>query len=108
MQTDRQMDRAPTLQHAALVTVSVAATSRPPLQLPALCLMLGVRVRRVRWMRVVPLRPVPWLLQPDSADAIQPLSAPGVGLHVEEGGHPVVLRHAAAEVDDTTLVRALV
>ncbi|KAG7229716.1 hypothetical protein INR49_012512, partial [Caranx melampygus] len=35
-------------------------------------------------------------------DAVQPLT-PGVRLHVEVGGHPVVLRHGATEVDDTTL-----
>lgn len=96
MQTDRETDtedRLSTLQHTALITVSVAA-GRPPLQLPALRLVVGV----------LPLRPVCWLLQPD---AVQP-PTPGVRLHVEVGGDPVVLRHGAAEVDDTTLVRALV
>lgn len=89
MQTD-------TLKHTALIAVS-GAVSWSPLQFPGLCLVVSVRVD------CVPLRPVPRFLQ---LDVIRPLSL--LRLHLEVGSDTVVLRHRAAEINDTTLVRALV
>lgn len=92
---DGQTDRWPALKHTALITVSGAA-SWSPLQFPALCSVM-------MWVWVVPLWPVPWLLQ---LDVIRPLTA--LRHHLEVGSNTVVLRHRAAEVNDTTLIRALI
>lgn len=92
--TCRQTGRLADLKHAALITVSGAAGWSPP-QFPALSWVVGPCV--------VSSCLVPWLLQPDVA---QPLTI--LRLHLEVGAHTVVLGHGAAEVNDTTLVCALV
>ena len=87
-------EHADPLQPTALTAVS-GAVSWSPLQFPALCLVVGV------WL--APMWPLPFLLP---LDLFRPLTAPR--LHSEEGANTVLLRHRAAEVDDSTLVRALV
>lgn len=86
--------RLATLKHTALITVSGAAGWSPP-HFPSLYLLMGVLLVSLWW--------VSWLLQ---LVVMRFLTA--FRLHLEVGANTVVLRHGAAEINDTTLVHALV
>lgn len=95
-----QTDRWTALKRTALIAVS-GAISQSPLQFPVLCLVVVMVVGVAR----SPLRPAPWLLR---LGVFRPRALASLGLHLQVGTNAMVLRHSAAEVNDATLVRALV